>query len=577
MTEQARFSFGTIREALDHRAATTPDALAYAFLRNGEKEDGRFSFAALRSRAERMGRALIAGGAQPGDRILLMLPQGLDYVTALYACFYTGFMAVPTSPPSRAQHLSRLQKIARDCSAAVIVSDQGTLDTFGPALCELSDAKVCAVEGLDSEVDNDLPLPELTPDSIALLQYTSGSAGHPKGVMVTHRNLCVNQTMLQQALGTGPQSTTVSWLPLFHDMGLIMGMMHPLFVGAGCYLMTPLAFLQKPQRWLSAISTYKAEVSGAPNFAYDLAVTDVPEADRAAFDFTNWKVAFNAAETIRPETLQRFVATYAPNGFQEVFANWCYGLAEATLIVTGGYRHRVPRTVRVAGEELAAAGVALPVDAGEPGARLVASCGRPLGAAEVVIAHPETCDRLPVGEVGEVWLAGEIIAPGYWNNPEATEAAFNAYLTDGAGPYLRTGDIGFMSEGELFLTSRVKDLIIVRGRNYSPADLEFAAERAHPHIRENGVAAFTIAGASGESVVIAAEVTREGMKDFDAGAMTRAIRAAITAEFDLRVAQIAFVRRGKLPRTTSGKIQRPICREDYLAGALARVDQPEAA
>jgi acyl-CoA synthetase (AMP-forming)/AMP-acid ligase II len=572
--QSVRFSFETIREALDYRAATTPKALAYCFLKNGETEDGRFTFDSLCVKAARIGRALLASGVKPGDRILLLLPQGLDYVVTLYACFYAGLIAVPASPPARAKQLARLQKIASDASAALIISDRDTLETFGAALGELTAVPCRTVEDIDIEIDGEAALPALNGDSIALLQYTSGSAGDPKGVIVTHRNLCADQVLLQEALATGPQSSTVSWLPLFHDMGLIMGMMHPLFVGAPCYLMAPLAFLQKPARWLHAISRYRAQVSGAPNFAYDLAVTDVPPAERAAFDLSTWKVAFNAAETIRPETLTRFTATYGANGFQTRHANWCYGLAEATLIVTGGPPGEVPRTLRLAGDVLALTGIALPVETAEPDSRLVASCGRPLGDVELVIADPETHNRLDPGSVGEVWLAGPIVAKGYWGNAEATAEIFGAHLATGEGPYLRTGDLGFMWDGALFLTSRLKDLIIIRGRNYSPSDIEQAIESADPAIRENGVAAFTIIGEKGEELVVTAEITDEATADFDPPAVIRKLRAEIATAFDLRLSKVAFVRRGKLPRTTSGKIQRAICRRDFEAGTLALAEQP---
>lgn len=569
-----RFNFSTIREALDHRAATAPDALAYCFLRNGETEDGRFTFGSLQVKAARIGRSLIASGVQPGERILLLLPQSLDYVVALYACFYAGFIAVPASPPSRAKQLARLQKIASDASVAVIISDRGTLDVFGAALGELTVASCRTVEELDIETQGEVALPAITGETIGLLQYTSGSAGTPKGVIVTHRNLCADQVLLQEACATGPQSITVSWLPLFHDMGLIMGMMHPLFVGAPCYLMAPLAFLQKPVRWLQAISRYKAQVSGAPNFAYDLAVTEVPPPERAALDFSEWRVAFNAAETIRPETLKRFTASYAANGFQESHANWCYGLAEATLIVTGGRAGAAPRALRLAGDVLALTGVALPLESAEPGSRLVASCGPPLGGVELVIADPATCRRLSPGSVGEVWLAGPIVAKGYWGNAAATTEIFGAHLATGEGPYLRTGDMGFMLDGELYLTSRLKDLIIIRGRNYSPSDIEHAVEAADPAIRENGVAAFTIGGEKGEELVVAAEITPQAMANFDPAAVLRKVRAAIATEFDLRLSRAAFVHRGKLPRTTSGKIQRAICRRDFEAGTLVLAERP---
>ena len=565
----------TIGDLLRHRAAATPDDLAYCFLRNGEAEEGAVSFHDLDRQAASVGAALAARGVRACDRVLIVLPQGLAYVVALFGCWRGGLVAVPCYPPTRAGQLRRLQAVAADCAAKVLVCDRSAIGSLAASPeVAASGCAVYAIEDLMSADPTGGPEGGHDLDAVAILQYTSGSTGSPKGVMVSHGNVAANQVCMGEAFQPGERPAIVSWLPLFHDMGLIHGLLYPFFFGGTGYLMSPLAFLQKPVRWLAAIGRYRAEMSGGPNFAYDLCIRETSVQDRARLDLSAWKTAFNGAEPVRADTLDRFAAAFAPSGFDAGALHPCYGLAEATLMATARRGARGPRVAHVEAAQLAAQERARAVDACDAGAQAVVGCGLPPTGAKLRIVDPQAGTALAPWQVGEVWLAGEHIARGYWNNPQASAQTFAAHRADGDGPYMRTGDLGFVDDtGELFLTSRLKDLIILRGRNYSPSDLEVVVEKAHPGIRENGVAAFTVPGASGEVLAIAAEVRAEAARDFDPAAATRQLRAAVSAEFDLRVEKFAFVRRGKLPRTTSGKIQRAACRAALLGDELVPFDR----
>ncbi len=561
-----------ISEILLCRAGSQPDQLAYCFLRNGEVEEGRLTYRDLHLQASILAGALVQGGFEAGDRALLVLPQSLDYVVALFACFYAGIIAVPAYPPVRPNHVARLASVSQACEAKLILTIRETLHVFGGAFAAspvLSLLGSFAVDEIRRNAGDGCGPVEMAPQSPALLQYTSGSTGAPKGAVVTHANIMANQEIIRIAYGARPPGVIVSWLPLFHDMGLIFGLMHPLFLGTPGYIMPPLAFLQKPFRWLAALSRYQAQMSAAPNFAYDLCVTTTSETERAKLDLSHWKVAFNGAEQVRASTLERFAAAFAPCGFDPEAAHPCYGMAESTLMASGGHDDGLPRIAVVDREVLDATGRAVAVPATDGKARRIVSCGRPRGEARLIIVDPESCEPCKTGQVGEIWLAGPHIVDGYWKHAE-TASTFRAWTTTGEGPFLRTGDLGFVDDdGEVFITSRLKDLIVIRGRNYAPNDIEQAVERAHPHIRENGVAAFNIPGRPGGSLAVAAEIRKEAAPHLDGAAVLGCVRAAISNEFDLRLDKLVFVRRGKLPRTTSGKVQRSACQRNFLEGSLA--------
>ncbi len=567
----------TLAEALRLRAALTPERRAYTFLADGEEEAGSLDYRELDERARAVAAAL-RRTCRAGDRALLLFPPGLDFVAAFFGCLYAGVIAVPAYPPRSARMLPRLQAILEDSEPAAALSTTaasarvaGWLAKAGmpalPWLCTDEIPRERAAEWRD---------PQLAGDAVAFLQYTSGSTSTPKGVMVSHANLAHNQRVIQAACDHGEDSVFVSWLPLYHDLGLIGNLLQATWVGAPCVLMSPVAFLQNPARWLRAVSRYRGTTSGGPNFAYELCLRKVPAAERERLDLSSWRVAFNGAEPVRAETLARFAAAFAPAGLRREALYPCYGLAEATLMVAGGRPGEPP--------------VARSYDAGalaahraEPGGgRELVGSGCALLDLRVAVVDPETGVPCPPRGVGEVWVAGDSVARGYWNRPEETERTFGARLPDGGGPYLRTGDLGFLDGGELFITGRIKDLIILRGRNHYPQDIELTAEQSHPALRGVVGAAFSVDVAGEERLVVVHEVDRHagGLDEVAA-----AVRRAVAEEHEALVHEVVLVPQGGVPRTTSGKIQRRGCRDLYLQGELSplgrsRLDaaaEPEAA
>ncbi|MGD2115813.1 MAG: fatty acyl-AMP ligase, partial [Acidobacteriota bacterium] len=597
-SERAPVHCSSLVELLRIRAAERPTDVAYTFLADGEEEAGSLTYGELDRQARAIGAALREAGAS-GAPVLLLFPPGLEFVAAFLGCLYGGAAAVPAYPPRSRRTLPRLRSIVADARpAAALTTGEilGRLDAMADALPELgagegeSGVRLIATDALDRadpEAAERWVDPEAGPDTLAFLQYTSGSTAAPKGVRVTHGNLLHNEEMIRRAFGQSEESVIVGWLPLYHDMGLIGNVLQPLYVGARCVLMSPVAFLQKPSRWLRAISRYRATTSGGPNFAYDLCARKArPEEGEGEgeLDLSSWRVAFNGAEPVRAETLERFAAAFAPHGFRREAFYPCYGLAEATLFVTGGALDEAPA---VASLEPAALEAGRAVDAGEPeaGRRLV-GCGHVWAGQEVRIVDPERLEPLADGRVGEIWVHGPSVADGYWKNPEVTEAEFRARLPqddseEDAGPYLRTGDLGFLRDGELFVTGRLKDLIILRGRNLYPQDVERTAETAHPALRPGCGAAFALTGeasADGEErLVLVQEVHRRHHKELDAGAVADAVRMAVAAEHDAAVDTVVLIRHGTILKTSSGKIRRRACREALLAGELREVGRSRAA
>ncbi|HSL83408.1 MAG TPA: AMP-binding protein, partial [Thermoanaerobaculia bacterium] len=563
----------TLSELLRTRAERHPERPAYLFLADGREERVRVTYGELERRARAVAARLQHLGWR-GRRVVLLVPAGLEYVTAFWGCLLAGAVAVPAYPPRGARSLPRLLAILEDARPAGVL----TLPERRAAVRRLlADAPV-AVEAVGAEpggmeadgIEAEWRDPNLDGDAVAFLQYTSGSTSTPKGVVLTHRNLLANQEMIRDSFGTTPDSVVVSWLPLYHDMGLIGGMLHPLFLGSHCVLMPPERFLQAPLRWLEAVSRYRATVSGAPNFAYDLCARRVSEEEAAGLDLSSWRVAFNGAEPVRAGTLERFERAFAAAGFRRRAWFPCYGLAEATLLVSAGRNGGA-----VAVRELDAAALEEHrVEPRDPGSgRAVVrqvGCGTVPAALDVRVVDPETGRGRPPGSVGEIWVAGPGVAAGYWGRPEETAATFGARLAGGGeGPYLRTGDLGFLAGGELHVTGRLKDLLVIRGRNLYPQDLEATAEASHPAAGSGGAAAFSVPGEGEELLVLVQEVdTRSGP---DPGEVAARVRRAVADLFEVRVAAVVLIRRGTLPRTTSGKVRRGECRRRYLAGELAEV------
>ncbi|MET0626409.1 MAG: MupA/Atu3671 family FMN-dependent luciferase-like monooxygenase [Pyrinomonadaceae bacterium] len=538
----------TLVELLRRRALRQPDGRAYTFLGGGEGEESHLTYGELDRLARAVAARLQAMNAER-ERVLLLYPAGLEYIAAFFGCLYAGAVAVPTYPPRLNRNLSRLQSIAGDSGATLALAPESLLSKVRPLVEQtprLHDVRWLSTGDAEAEAGaaEEWREPDVSGETLAFLQYTSGSTAAPKGVMVTHGNLLHNEGLIQKVFGQTAESVIVGWLPLYHDMGLIGNVIQPLYVGARCVLISPAAFLQQPFRWLRLISDYKATTSGGPNFAYDLCSRKVTPEERATLDLSSWRVAFNGSEPIRPETLERFAETFAPCGFRREAFHPCYGLAEATLIVTGRSGENLP----VSEEARVGCGAAL------PGQRLV-------------VAHPESLKECEPGEVGEVWVSGPSVARGYWNRPDETERTFDARLADtGEGPFLRTGDLGFLRDGELFVVGRLKDLIIIRGRNLYPQDIEHTAEESHAALRPGCGAAFSVEEAGEERLVVVQELDRG--RRADAEEVVEAVRRKVAEEHEVQASAVVLIRHGSILKTTSGKIQRRDCKAAFLEGKL---------
>ena len=558
--------FRSMSALLRHRAETQPDDPAYAFVNEREEEEDRLTFAELGHWAHMLAERVRERTA-PGDRALLIFPQGLDFIAAWFGCLYAGVIPVPVVSPKRNRLRHSTRAIVEDCRPALALT---TSLLLGEVQGEFAGSPAWDAMGWMAADRSDRPggsspLHDARPEDVAFLQYTSGSTSLPKGVMVGHGNLIANLEMIKRTLGNTQQSTYVSWVPLYHDMGLILNVLQTLYVGSLCVLMAPNGFMQRPLNWLRAISDYRAEVAGAPNFAFDLcAARHRPDAMEGV-DLSCWKLAFNGAEPVRAGSLRTFAQTFAPYGLNAGALYPCYGMAEGTLLLSGGSRS-APPAIRAVSRAALQAGQALPAIAGTQD---VVGCGGELPGERLVIADPHTGVECAPGQVGEIWAAGPHIAQGYWNNPAATGETFQARLAgSGAGPFLRTGDLGFMLEGELFIAGRLKDVIIVRGQNHYPQDIEATAAACHAALRPNHAAAFTVGEAGAEKLVIVQEVERVWRNRADYGELEGLVRAAIVAEHELMAHRVTFIRTGSLPKTSSGKVQRRRTRQLWLDGEL---------
>lgn len=560
----------SIAEVLWTRASQAPDALAFRFLLDGEDKSTCISYGELDRQARNIATTLqsLTSGR---DRVLLLYGPGLEFIEAFFGCLYAGVVPVPTYPPRRIRSIDGwlpLAKIAADCQARLIL----TGGSIAPMVVNgirhvpsLVGVHCLATDNLEA-ISSDWRLPAFDENDLALLQYTSGSTAEPKGVMVTHRAMMHNQRMIQVAFEHNERSRGVSWLPLYHDMGLIGSVLQMIFVGGSCVLMSSFVFLQRPFRWLRAISQYRADTSPAPNFAFDYCTQWVTTEEMAGLDLSAWTVAAIGAEPIHAATLHRFGEKFAACGFRREALYPCYGLAEATLFVTGGEKGRGVYLANVdAGcQEKAQTQSG---SSGPSGTRELVGCGHSWLGQETRIVDPESSIALPDDAVGEIWVRGPSVADGYWNRPEETGRVFRAHLSTGEGPFLRTGDLGFLRDGELFVTGRLKDVIIFRGRNVYPQDIEQTVQSVHPDLRRGFGAVFQCDRQDLQRVVILQEVER-GRKTLDFAEVVDEIRQAVIGHHELVPDDILLVDAGSIPMTTSGKVQRYQCRIDYERGAL---------
>ncbi|WP_016949104.1 fatty acyl-AMP ligase [Anabaena sp. PCC 7108] len=565
--------FSTLIELLIYRAQNQPQQKAYTFLQDGEREEVSLTYQELDQKARAIASRFQSLGSA-GERALLLYPPGLEFITAFLGCLYAGVVAVPAYPPRQNMNLLRLQSIVTDAQATVVLTTSSLLANLvnqwdqNP---ELPTMQWLSTDDIDSNLSSHWQELKLDQDSLAFLQYTSGSTGIPKGVMVTHRNLLSNQRAIKIGFGHTDKTIFVGWLPLFHDMGLIGNVLQPLYLGIHSILMSPVAFLQKPLRWLQAISRYQATTSGGPNFAYDVCVRKITPEELSSLDLSSWEVAFNGAEPVRSETLDRFAKYFAECGFRKEALYPCYGMAETTLFVSGGLKTSPPVLYELEAAALEENQVVAAES--EAGTRTIVGCGQTWLDEKIAIVDPESLTLCPTNRIGEIWVSGSSVAAGYWQRPEQTAETFQAYLSDtGEGPFLRTGDLGFLQDGELFVTGRLKDVIIIRGQNHYPQDIELTVQNSHPALRFDGGAAFTVEQKGQQRLVVVQEVERTSLRRLNIKEVIGNITEAVIDHHGLQVYATVLIKPGSIPKTSSGKIQRHACRRGFVDGSLNVVE-----
>lgn len=562
-------------ELLRRRALDMPDRVAYTFLKDGEVgAEVPLTYAEVDEQARAVA-AWLQGHVRPGDRALLLYPPGLDFIGAFFGCLYAGVVAVPAYAPRPNRRDARIQEIVCDAQASVALTTASVLSGMEAGLADdprLRALGWLATDELAPGVAGDWREPLIGRDTLAFLQYTSGSTVSPKGVMVSHASVLHTSEDLYVGSLVTDTSMSVSWLPHFHDMGLICGIVEPVYRGFPVCLMPPASFLQRPLRWLQAISHHRATHSGGPNFAYELCARKVAPEQLAGLDLSCWSVAFTSAEPIRKQTLELFAEAFAPCGFSPDAFYPAYGLAEATLKVSAKRQGDRPvfHTVQVA--ELERHRV-VPAAEDEPGTRTLVGCGRGELDTRILIVNPQTLAECASGEVGEIWVSSSSVARGYWNRPVETAETFRACLAGtGEGPFLRTGDLGFLVGAELFVTGRIKELVIIRGLNHYPQDIERTVQRSHPALRADAGAVFSVEENGDEQLVIVQEVDRLHRSP-RVGEIVEAIRLAVTEEHEVSPYAIVLIRHGSILKTSSGKTQRRGCRTAFLEGSLNLVGQ----
>ncbi len=528
---------------LDRCAEECPEKRAVVFLRDGETETGSLTFEALKRGALQVAGGLASYSVE-GRPVLLLSQSGLEFAVAFFGCIYAGAIAVPCSTGPRNRGWERIVSIALDASPAAALCDRESLQVLESL--EKLKIPILEISSLCATPKISFSLPARSENAPALLQYTSGSTASPKGVIVTHRNLAANVQMIRSSTGISDKTVSLTWLPLFHDMGLIGSFITAIYSGATSVIMPPLAFYQRPQRWLSAISRYSATLSGGPNFAYEYCIRHFGRMDLTGIDLSHWETAFCGSEPVRPHTLRRFAELFSPTGFRPESFYPCYGLAESTLLVAGA-RGRVLKTaVNDSGSE-------------------VVSCGYPPSGCDIVVVDPDTLEPQPDGGVGEIWVSGDHVAIGYWNGSAIANASFAAQLRGDRRRFLRTGDLGWIDKGELYVSGRLKDLIIWRGAKLHPEDIEATVTNCCRGFGEVS-GAFSIDSVSEERLIIVQELRRSVPSNFDFIEALNTISKTVADLHGAKIDDALLVRAGSIPRTTSGKVQRQKCREHYSEG-----------
>lgn len=540
-----------ITDILEQRASAAANEIAYRFLPN-DRDEIELTYSELFDAADHLATKL-ADAACAGQRILLVYPAGLDFIIAFYACLLANAIPVPLPLPKPSDPMQRLNHVLQDCDPALIFTTSGSKTQVLGQLPEASHHLVVATDLQESVIDARLSSC-LADSGIALLQYTSGSTSRPKGVQLSSENLTANLTQIEQTFGHNRESRGVIWLPHFHDMGLIGGILQPLFVGFPVTLFSPISFMQRPLRWLRAIHKYRATTSGGPNFAYDLCVNKArTAAEELDLDLSSWKVAFNGAEPVKLRTLASFSTAFAPNKFDNRAFLPCYGLAESTLLVSGG--NIGPDVIASLASPLAEQNQMI-------------SCGSPAHGTTVHIRHVDSDDLCDEGKVGEVCISGASVSRGYWN-----QAAHDENTMRHTG--VRTGDLGYLLRGELYITSRLKDLIIIRGKNVIPEDIENTVKDAHPLLEMEGAAAIGIPNDGTEDLVYIQELSARTLRGIDLAATHEAARDLVLDRHGITIKEFLAVPAGSLVRTSSGKISRSACRQLYINRSFDSISMQE--
>ncbi len=554
--------YTSIADILKFRAVSEPDKVAYTFLVDGENNTLSITYGELDMEARRIA-GYLQSNYKKGDRAVLFFNPGFDFIKAFFGCLYSGVIAVPSYPPKMNRSSEKASAILKDAEPSTILTISNSGFENAIRKNNSTDISIINIDEIGYEYSKRYFDVNINHEDLAFLQYTSGSTGSPKGVMISHKNLLHNEYLIQQSFGLSKQSVVVGWLPFYHDMGLIGNILQPVYTGFPCVLMSPVHFLQKPSRWLRAISKYKATISGGPNFAYDLCCEKISEQEVDGLDLQTWDVAFNGAEPVRANTLIKFYEQFKKHGFSKKAFLPCYGMAETTLLVSGVSVDKEPSTHKFLSKELQYQQNEFTESLNGDKIELV-SCGNWKGFELILV--DKNGNEARDGYVGEIWLNGDSIASGYWKNKEISDYSFKAQVHGKTETYLRTGDLGIKKNNELFIAGRIKDLIILNGRNYYPQDIELAVGLANSLVVRGAVAAFSLDNKKEEQLIIIAEIEyRDGLR---IDTLNQEIKLKIFDEFEITPHHIVFVRKGTLLKTTSGKIQRKACMEAYLNNSL---------
>ena len=560
----------TYTEVIKNRVRSIPNKIAFRFLSDGENVSDTLTYAQLEMRSKAIGSVLQKNGRK-GDTVLMLFQTGLSYVASLFACFYSGFVAIPAYPPRRNRGIDRIYSIIEDSECSICLTTKSVYKDIkrnfdnDPLLSKLN---WIIYEDVNDLASNEFGEIELSSDDIALLQYTSGSTGNPKGVIISQMNLLYNSESIRNFFNHDMNLIGVHWLPIFHDMGLVGSILQPPYVGGESNLMPPVVFLKNPFLWLKAIGDYKATTIGGPNFMYDYCVNKIADDKIDQIDLSSIKIAYCGSEPIREATYNDFFEKFKDTGFKKKMYYSCFGMAETTLIVTGGHYDDPPRVLYADPKQFANSKIVEVNNTNKSSISFV-SCGSTLFDTQLVIVDPQTLEICHEDVIGEVWISGPTVAVGYWNNEEETERNFNAFISEtGEGPFFRTGDLGFLNNNELFITGRIKDLIIIRGKNHYPGDIEFSIQDIIVELKFNSGAVFSIADNGTEKLVVVQELERSAMRDTDFLALFSNIRKIISEDHELEIHEIILLRPGSIPMTSSGKIQRRQTKFDYLNGNL---------